>query len=321
MFELGHAVGNQRVVKGHKPQGAETTNGLLRLATFSMVLVVCFLRPLSVLMNFALHSDLYSHIVLIPFVTLFLIWQKRDLASAVPGKPLRSLSLFPLLIAAALLAGYWIAGNAAVAFTADYLSFTISAFVCLFWAGALFFLNASTLCLLAFPLVFIVFMIPFPESVLHTIEGLLQTGSAAVAHVFFQMAGTPVFRQGMYFQLPGFSLEVASACCGIHSSLVLLITAVVASHLLLRSPWTRLSLVGFVIPLALIRNGFRIFTIGELCVHVNPNLAHSYIHTHGGPIFFLLSLIPFVGLLGLLIRAESRQRKNAKIAVVSHSRL
>ncbi len=309
MIELDQAVGNQDVVKRNKPAGAETTSGLLHLAIFSVVLTVCFLRPLSVLMNSALHSDLYSHIVLIPFVTLFLIWQKGDSVDAVPGKSLRALSLFPVLIAATLLARYWMAGTASVA---DYLPVTISAFVCLFWAGALFFLNASTLYALAFPLSFLVFMIPLPESVLSTTEGVLQSGSAFVAQIFFQLAGTPVFRHGMFFLLPGFSLGVAAECSGIHSSLVLLITSLVAAHLLLRSRWAKFLIVGFVIPLALIRNGFRIFTIGELCVHVNPALAHSYIHTHGGPIFFLLSLIPFLGVLGLLIRAENRRRKNAK---------
>ena len=52
--------------------------------------------------------------------------------------------------------------------------------------------------------------------------------------------------------------------------------------------------------------------VASRLLHVNPNLAHSYIHTHGGPVFFLLSLIPFLGLLGLLIRAESRRRKTAE---------
>ena len=56
----------------------------------------------------------------------------------------------------------------------------------------------------------------------------------------------------------------------------------------------------FVIPLALLRNGFRIVTVGLLCVHVSPDMINSYIHRKGGPIFFALSLIPFFALLILL---------------------
>jgi len=300
-------LGNQGVIKGHKPHDAETSSGLLRFGLFSILLTFCFLRPISVLINFALHSNLYSHIVLIPFVTLFLIWRRVTEAPLTPDRPLRTLCLLPLIPAVVLLSGYWLNSFPAGS-PADYLSIMISAYVFLAWSGALVFLNATTARTLAFPLAFLVFMIPFPDFLLHQIESLLQVGSAAVAHVFFQIVGTPVFRHGMFFQLPGFSLEVASECSGIHSSLVLLITSAVGAHVLLRTPWAKLLLISFIIPLALLRNGFRIFTIGELCIHISPDLSHSWIHRQGGPIFFLLSMIPFLALLGLLIRAERRQR-------------
>ena len=53
------------------------------------------------------------------------------------------------------------------------------------------------------------------------------------------------------------------------------------------------ALVAFVIPLAILRNGFRILVIGLLCVNVGPQMIHSLIHRRGGPLFFMLSLIPF----------------------------
>ncbi len=61
-----------------------------------------------------------------------------------------------------------------------------------------------------------------------------------------------------------------------------------------------------VIPLAVLRNGFRVFTIGELCVHIGPQMIDSPIHHQGGPLFFILSLVPFLLLLYLLIRSERR---------------
>ena len=72
---------------------------------------------------------------------------------------------------------------------------------------------------------------------------------------------------------------------------MLFITSLVASHLFLRSPWRRLIFVAFVIPLAIIRNGFRILVIGLLCVHVGPHMIDSIIHRRGGPLFFALSLV------------------------------
>ena len=53
------------------------------------------------------------------------------------------------------------------------------------------------------------------------------------------------------------------------------------------------------------------FTIGELCVHVGPQMINSPIHHKGGPIFFALSLIPFFLLLVALQKSE-RGRATAK---------
>jgi exosortase/archaeosortase family protein len=63
-------------------------------------------------------------------------------------------------------------------------------------------------------------------------------------------------------------------------------------------------LVIVVVPLAILRNGFRIFVVGELCVRISHDMINSPIHRHGGPIFFVLSLIPFFALLLLLRKSE-----------------
>ena len=110
------------------------------------------------------------------------------------------------------------------------------------------------------------------------------------------------------FQLPGIVIEVAQECSGIRSSWVLFITSVLASYLFLKSPWRRFILVAFVIPLGIVRNGFRILVIGLLCVHLGPQMIHSIIHKQGGPLFFALSLIPLFLLLWWLRRGESREQ-------------
>jgi exosortase C (VPDSG-CTERM-specific) len=153
-------------------------------------------------------------------------------------------------------------------------------------------------------------MVPFPTPVHIAIETFLQHGSAAVAYAFFQVSGMPVFMDNLYFQLPGFDMQVAPECSGIHSSLALLITSLAAGQLFLRSPWRRAALAAFVIPLALIRNGFRVFTIGQLCVRISPDMIESWIHRQGGPVFFALSLIPFSFVLYYLYRSERVLRQS-----------
>jgi exosortase/archaeosortase family protein len=65
-------------------------------------------------------------------------------------------------------------------------------------------------------------------------------------------------------------------------------------------------LVAFVIPLGILRNGFRILVIGLLCVRVGPHMIDSDIHRRGGPLFFALSLVPLFLLLWWLRRQEQR---------------
>src|SRR5215471_18929688 len=50
------------------------------LATSAAVLALCFSLPLYHWVRFAVHSQLYSHVILIPFISLYLVWlKKRDL--------------------------------------------------------------------------------------------------------------------------------------------------------------------------------------------------------------------------------------------------
>jgi len=131
----------------------------------------------------------------------------------------------------------------------------------------------------------------------------------------FRIAGTTVYREGLVFHLPSITMEVAPQCSGIRSSLVLFIVSLVGGQMFLNSNWRRLVLVLVVLPLALLRNGFRVFTLGELCEKIGPHMIDSWVHHRGGPIFFALSLIPFMGLVWWLMRGEAKaQPSSAKSA-------
>jgi exosortase C (VPDSG-CTERM-specific) len=276
------------------------------LIGFLILWVVCFSHPLYDLAHFALSSNLYSHILLIPFLSGYLIWLKRrDLHSS--SQPLRKSAMFLFATGAGLPAVCFVSpASGAQAHIETYLALVTFASLSFLWGGCLFFFGAASRVIL-FPLLFLLFVIPLPDIVLHQIQSFLQTASAAAAHFLFLFTGMPVLQQGARFQLPGFYLEVARECSGIHSSLVLLITSFLAGHLLLRKLWTKTLLVFFVLPLAILRNAIRVFVIGQLCVRVSPDMLHSWIHTRGGPLFFVGSLLPFFALLGLLMKIEIRR--------------
>jgi exosortase C (VPDSG-CTERM-specific) len=296
------------------PARPATLSPLLRrqlrlLAICTVVLAACFAEPLISLARFALHSDLYSHILLIPLVSVYLAWlRKNQLPPAYP--PNRKLAALPLAAGLLSILGYVLAARSSLKLApADSLAWTTLSLVLLFIGTCFLSLGSQTLRALAFPLAFLVFLAPFPEFTKDAIEFFLQHRSADAAELLFGIVGTPLFRQGVTFQLPGFSLAVAPECSGIRSTLVLFITSLVAGQLFLRSPWKRALFALVVIPLGIFRNALRIVTIGELCVHVDPGFIDSPIHHRGGPVFFAVSMVPFILLLYYLRKTDTPEQK------------
>jgi exosortase C (VPDSG-CTERM-specific) len=264
------------------------------------------LSPLLVpLGRYALQNDLFSHILLMPAVCGYLVWQMRAQLPG-PSSPLRALAIVPAALGLAVLALRFTVEPLA---PQDAMAANAFVYVAFVWAAALFFLGRETVKATVFPLALLLVMVPFPIAVEAAIETVLQHGSAECAYWMFRLSGMTLYRDGLVFHLPGISMEVAPQCSGIRSSLVLFITSLVGGYLFLRSPWRRTALAVFVLPLALMRNGFRVFVLGELSVHIGPHMLKSPIHHQGGPIFFALSLIPFMGMVWLLMRGEARAQK------------
>lgn len=185
--------------------------------------------------------------------------------------------------------------------------------IVMIWMGgfALLF-GASSFRAALFPVLFLLFGVPIPEPLRSQIVSVLQQGSAAAAEAFFRLAGVPCFRQGLTFSLPGVAIRVAEECSGIRSSLALLITTVLASHLFLRSTWRKLLLCAAVVPLTVLKNGLRIATLSTLAIYVNPSFLTGNLHRHGGIVFFIIGLVPVALLLLFMQRSENRGSAVAK---------
>jgi len=267
-------------------------------------LILVFNRPILALARLSLESQLNSHVLLVPVISLFLIWLGRD-ALPPPSKPNRAVAALAFAGGlAALAGGGWRAlrGHPELGTALE-----LAVIAMLLFAVGLcaWFLGRRTLRAIAFPLGFLVFTLPMPDGLADKLNFLLQHASAPIAGFFFDVFGIPTFRTDfLIFRLPGITLEVAPECSGLNSSLALLIVSLPAGYLFLRSPWKRAALALVTIPLGIVRNGFRIFVIGELCVHYGPRMIDSYIHRTGGWMFFLLALVPFILIILALARSE-----------------
>jgi len=285
------------------PFNMMTRNGLSLL--FLLAVVAWFWQPLVSLFSLTQQQEQYSHIVLIPWLSLYVLYlDRKAIVAAREWSP-----WFGFILIGLGAVGYWFAD--AEIFAPDQLSMTIMALVVMCW-GIFASCFGLTLCRkVLFGLLFLIFMVPLPSFLLDAIIGFLQRSSAEVTDLLFSALSVPVFRQGFVFSLSNFTIHVAEECSGIRSALALIITSLVAGHFFLRSVWTKMSLVAVVIPLAIIKNAFRIVGLALLANYVDPSfITDSLLHRSGGIPLFLLSLVLLLSLVWLLRRFEKNLASN-----------
>ncbi len=299
-------------ISARLPESGSPTRWRQRTIYFSIFvagLCLCFGGSLFDLFRFSLHNDLYSHILLMPVISGYLIWIDRQKLNPV-FVPARRLAVSFLLPGLALLAAYklgWQPAN-----ENDRLCLLTLAFLFCFATGYAWWLGGQIMRATVFPLAFLIFIVPFPLAVENGLVDFLQHSSAEVSYLMLTCSGMSVLREGTQFSLPGVTFGVAPECSGVRSSLVLFITGLLAAYFFLRRPWPRLTLAALLLPLGILRNAFRIFTLAELAVHYDPNILDSPLHHRGGPIFFAVSLAPFFLLVWLLRKWEARLEKSGR---------
>ena len=224
-------------LKGNPAQGEPGRERWRSYMLAVAALVACFGISLYRLVMFAARDELYSYILLMPFVSWYLIRMNKP-AQTPDSKPLPGIGLGLLLAGAAVMGGHILFARADVKLeVVDHLTISILAFyMCLLGVSCIF-LGRETLRRMSFPLGILAFMVPMPVVMREGITVFLENGSAMVADWLFQLAGTPYFRNDLTFYLPRIQgLYVAPECSGIHSSWILLVTSLLGGYLFLRSP-------------------------------------------------------------------------------------
>jgi exosortase C (VPDSG-CTERM-specific) len=270
---------------------------------FSGVVVLAFYVPLRLLFESAMRSELYSHTLLVPLVSLYLLVSNRR---EIFRDGMRSSRLGLLLVAVGA-ALYLFGRDRAAALTAnDHLSLAVFSAVLCWWGGFLWLFGTEVFRRAAFPLLFLLFLVPVPGFLMDRVIGVLQVFSAEASHLLFRLTGVPVYREGFVFHLPGLSVEVARECGGIRSSIALFITSVLGGHLFLKTGWRRVVLSLAVFPITVFKNGVRIVMLTLMGAYVDPRILGSTLHRRGGIPFFFVALA-LLGLVFLALRRSERR--------------
>ncbi len=298
--------GSRRIRPVSEVFGPRGRRFLLTAAIVTLVLV----NPWLALVRGAIADSLYSYAILIPCVSLWLIWQRPSTPDRGPAERHTRAGVVLLLAAVACAAGGVLARRSGwIESGTSWLTTQMGAWVIAIWGAAFLHLGKSWLRDHAFAVAFLAFTVPFPDPLVAAIEAGLQSSSATASDWLFSLSGTPYLRDGMAFWLPNIHIQVAPECSGIRSTLVLVITGVLGAHLLLNRWYHQFAVVAIILPLGVFRNALRILTLTLLSVHVDPEIMNSALHRRGGPLFFAVSLIPLFLLFWWFGRRERKHRR------------
>lgn len=127
---------------------------------------------------------------------------------------------------------------------------------------------------------------PIPEVILNTVALPLQFMASKIGASLLRWRQIPVLLSGNVIRIPGQELFVAEACSGLRSLTALLSLGVLLGAMFLRYWPTRVLLVAFTIPIAILINGVRVFVTGFLVMFVSPEMGKGFMHTSEGMVMF-----------------------------------
>ena len=268
---------------------------------WALVLFLAFHSVIAKWLSFSWTYDHYSHLVLIPFISAYLLYHSRDQLGRNVKTAVGTGSVIAVVGLTLTLVAY---GYRGFLRENDYLAISIAGLITLIVAGYVGVFGRASGRAALFPLLFLYLAVPIPMFLLDHIILALQHASADLAHLLFNLTGVPVLRDGFVFVLPGVSIEVARECSGIRSSLALFILAILCSHFFLRTNGRRVALLALIFPLLILKNAARIVTLTLLAAYVNPGFLQGSLHRNGGILFFAVTMLVLALILRLLRRSE-----------------
>ncbi len=240
----------------------------------------------------------YSHGILVPFVSLYLIWRKRADLAKIPSRPS---TIWGLLV---------VLGSLGIMFLGSLgaeLSLARGSILGVICGLIIYFRGWPTLKALAFPIAFLLFCIPLPHLLYNEIVFPLQFIASGFATRVLEILNIfPIMREGNVLVIPGMRLEVVEACSGIRSLISLLALAAGYGYLAEKSNVVRWFMFLAMIPLAIISNGTRVMITALMAHYIGPQAAEGFMHEFSGWVIFVVATVLFLALHSLTITIRKR---------------
>jgi len=275
----------------------------VKTAVAIVTITALFLQDLTIIFNDALQSETTSHMIAIPIIFAYLIYRKRKMLRTVilsenknePKETKHVPLICGILLSITAILLYW---YGSYTFTPiEYHMFALPIFA----AGVILILfNPQTLRQLAFPIAFLIFLMPPPSEILYALGSTLSVISAECASAIANAFSIPSSIDTEYanpkiiiIRPDGTTFEpvVDIACSGIYSLIGFLIFAVFIAYITRDKPWKKIAIILLGIPLIYSLNIIRITIMLLLGYYYGEETAFQIFHLIGGWTLIFLGTI------------------------------
>jgi len=216
-------------------------------------------------------SDTYMHCYLIPLIALWLCYdQRQHIQFTLKPSAWPLLAMLPVII-------IWLVG-----FASDTNALSHFSAVILLQLGLVTLLGLSLSKQIMFPIFYLIFMVPFGES----LNPPLQDITASLSVAMLQWSGIPVFREGLYLATPIGQFEVAVACSGLRFLIASVAIGTLFCYLTYRTWYKHVLFMVSLLAFSVLANGFRAFFLIWIAEKSNMEYGFGADHYIYGWLFF-----------------------------------
>ncbi|MFT5994680.1 MAG: exosortase A [Francisellaceae bacterium] len=237
-------------------------------------------------------SDIFNHCYIVLPASFYLIWEKRNEIAWDKIKP--SMLPIPLLIGQILVYLFGLAGDINVLM--HIATFTMLPVIIWILVGTMVAKQ------IMFALCFMVFAIPIGEELVPFLQEL----TADYSVLLLQLTGIPLFRSGLYIEIPQGKFLVAEACSGISFLIASVVLGNLYAYMNLRRKRTRILFVLLSIAFPIFANIIRVYGIILIGYSSDMEYAVGADHLIYGWFFFAFVLVC------LFLIGESIRRREVK---------
>ena len=254
--------------------------------------VVPFARVLNQLVGMWESAPEYSHCMLIPAVSAFLIFRERAVLARMRFEG-------SWLGIAVLVAGMGLWG---VAELSTIWVIEQYAFVVVIYGLTLALVGREAFRRLWMAMLILLFTIPLPIFFSNSLSLHLELLSSALGVDVIRLFNIPVYLDGNVIDLGVYQLQVAEACSGLRYLFPLMTLAFIVAYFFRVPLWKRTALFLASVPIAILMNSLRIGLIGVSVAYWGQKMAEGVLHYFEGWVVFMVSTALLLALAAALVR-------------------